>query len=124
MTRCLWPVGSRQPAVLPACIALVALLVVTWLPSGCVTAPAYKSLYVVGHATDGAVRAYFDGVAAGKLSTNHVPRVSRLYNRFQAAYSRALEAAERNPQAPAEAEVQRLGADVAAAVDTARKERR
>lgn len=68
---------------------------------GCVTSPAYKTLYAVGHATDAAVKTYFDLVVAGQVRTNDVPRIAKMYDDFQAAYRAAEAIAEFSPTARA-----------------------
>jgi hypothetical protein len=72
---------------------------------GCFTAPAYKTLYAVGHATDSAIKVYFDLVVSGHARTNDVPRISKLYDEFQAYYRIAERAAEFSPTAKADTNI-------------------
>jgi len=84
---------------------LTAWIVFLVVIIGCVTSPAYKSLYTAGHATDAAVKSYFDLVVAGKVRTNGVPTVAKAYTEFQAVYAVALKAAQGNINAPPDATV-------------------
>lgn len=96
-SRCLSGTGGsswRRKLFLP-------LLLTMLVAGGCATNRVYKTLYTVGHATDGVVRTYYQMVVAGTVPTNGVPRVSRTYTQFQAAYNAALAIAQFNVQAPA-----------------------
>lgn len=57
----------------------------------------YNTLASVGMTVNSTYSGYLDGVVQGKVGTNDVPRVSVLYNQFQAAYAVAISAAQFNP---------------------------
>ena len=57
----------------------------------------YNTLASVGMSVNSAYSGYLDGVVSGKVGTNNVPKVSVLYNQFQAAYAVAISAAQFNP---------------------------
>ena len=61
---------------------------------GCATQTQYKTLYTVGKTTDSVVKGYVDLVIAHKVSTNGLPKVSKLYNKFQLTYQEAVKAAQ------------------------------
>lgn len=90
------PTLNRNLAALFAALFIIA---VGWL-NGCSTAPAYKTLYAVGHTVDTAMQTYMNLVVDHKVATNDVPAVSRVYNDFQSAYRTALAAAQFNANVP------------------------
>lgn len=87
---------------------------------GCASAPAYKSLYAVGHATDTAVKVYFDLVVRGQVKTNDVPKVARAYQEYQVIYNTALSVAQFNPNVAPDTNVTAHAAAVIATVTAAK----
>ena len=71
---------------------------------GCAGTPqkvAYNTLYSLEVATQKALDAYDTGVVKGVIPTNDVPRISALYNKFQASFIVALDAVQYNTNAAA-----------------------
>lgn len=98
---------SANIKAIPAAISIVALfgfiLCSLWMLEGCGTTGqrnTFNTLYSVGHATDSAVSAYFDGVVHRQFKTNGVPKVAAMYGVFQAEFRLALVAANFNSNAP------------------------
>lgn len=76
--------------------ATLLAFVITAVLIGCAGNPAYKTLLAVRHTADDVVDTYYLEVATGRMRTNDVPKVSRAYDAFQAAYRVALQAARGN----------------------------
>lgn len=100
---------------------LAAILAAAILFTGCATAPAYKTLYAVGHTTDIAYNGYLDAVVAGQVRTNGVPRISRAYGVFQIHYGVALSLAQFDPKTPAPTNILARSAALIADVATEKK---
>lgn len=122
-------IGIRQPSArrVPSSMVVqsfggfnLLLLVLALLFSGCASSPAYKTLYAVGHATDAAIGAYYDGVVRGLIRTNGVPEISRKYKRFQAAYSLALDVAQFNPKVKPTPEISSMSLEITKAIENER----
>lgn len=70
--------------------------------SGCSTSQqrtAVNTLRSTAEVTDAAFKAYLDGVLAGTIKTNDVPKVAAAYSTFQLAWNAALVAATMNQNA-------------------------
>lgn len=84
-----------------ACIVLLAAIMVA-----CNTTQqriAFNTLYSVEKATTGAYDGYVDSIIKGVTSTNSLPKVSSLYNKYQASFIVALDAVQFNTNAIAPA---------------------
>jgi len=97
--------GSSAPAALPM-IMLILMSLAIALPflgtTGCTTPQqtvAYNTLYSVEKVTVGAYDGYIDSVLHKLSTTNGVPAVSKAFNRFQASFLVALDAAQFNTNA-------------------------
>lgn len=87
-------------------IPLVTTLIVS---AGCTTTQqraTYNSLYSLEKTTSTIVDGYFAMVINGSVPTNGVPQVSTLFNKFQASFLLALDAAQYNTNAMAPAALQ------------------
>jgi hypothetical protein len=98
-------------------LALVAICLspVVVSMTGCTTTQtryAYNSLYTVEHVTHDAYSGYIDSVIARQTSTNGVPQVSSVYNKFQASFLVVLSAAQFNTNALAPASLEQESRDV------------
>ena len=100
----------------------LAPAVIVMVPSGCTTsqqAATYKTISGLETTTDNAMKAYFDLVVAGKVSTNTVPTISADYNTFQLA-ARAAIALAGSSNAPAPQAVVDASAKVVADIGQAK----
>ncbi len=92
-------------------IALVAPIAITGCATNRVT---YNTLLTVGTAVNSAYAAYNDQVVAGKATFN--VSVASGYNKFQALYAAAVQAAQMNPNAIAPQDVIDLANQVLALI--------
>lgn len=97
-------------------LAVICLSPVAVSMTGCMsptqTRYAYNSLYTVEHVTHDAYSGYIDSVIARQTSTNGVPQVSSVYNKFQASFLVVLSAAQFNTNALAPASLEQESRDV------------
>ena len=76
----------------------------------------YNTLATVGQTVNTAYAAYLDQVVAGKAKYSQP--LATDYNKFQALYNTAVQAASMNLQAPASTELEQLGQSIIAAIQT------
>lgn len=82
--------------------ALYSLTLSLLLLIGCTAnqqTKSFNTIYAVQATTTSAIDSYNSLVIQGLLPTNDVPKVSRLYNQFQASTAVALDAVEFNTNA-------------------------
>jgi hypothetical protein len=85
-------------------LALISLLVGVYV--GCTTGAqrvAYNTLYTIEHTTAAAYDGYTDAVIQGLTPTNSLPKVSKMYDKFNASFLVALDAVQYNTNAIAPA---------------------
>lgn len=111
-------------ALLLLCAGLAAMAAGPVLVMGCKASQqraAYNTLATVQTVTVGAYDGYVSEIIAGRIKTNDLPRVSRQFNVFQAAFLVALDAVEYNTNALAPANLTTLSTDLLNLINTATK---
>ena len=104
--------------------SFAAPIIVAPIMTGCSTSAqraTYNTLSTIGSGVNASYAAYLDGVIAGRIKTNDVPKVSRQYNEFQQAFAAAVQLVQFNTNAPASQPVLDAAARFANTVADAQK---
>lgn len=96
---------------------------VSLINSGCSSPPSRIAFNTLASVQKGTIQAYdrfLDGVLAGRISTNNVPKVSQAFNSFQSTMGAALVLAQFSTNAPATEKVLVEAAKVTSAIAEAK----
>ena len=105
--------------VLATLLLVAPLAPVGWTGMTCSSSQqriTYNTLATVGSAVNTAYAAYLDQVVAGKAT--YSVALANDYNKFQALFNTAVQAASMNLAAPASADLQSLAASIVSTIGT------